>query len=215
MSSQKPEDCACLIYTVSKPKPDILFLPSTFLCLPCSIQSGTTGVPKGVMISHDNVRPLPSFNSHFLHYLDTGYSRDPCLLYAHCIRTQSFITSTHTHARTHAHTHTHTSLWWERCCIGVPIAFTMEPSYFDWNPNPQKMPCVFWLFDQITWTSKCFAGTYGCFLPGVETIISYLPLSHIAAQVGPTDPVFQCPMQISSPDTTHVTCPHHTPPADA
>ena len=39
------------------------------------------------------------------------------------------------------------------------------------------------MYIQITWTSKCFAETYGCFLPRTEAIISYLPLSHIAAQV--------------------------------
>ena len=35
---------------------------------------------------------------------------------------------------------------------------------------------------QITWSCKCFADTYGCFVPGIEKIVSYLPLSHIAGQ---------------------------------
>ena len=37
--------------------------------------------------------------------------------------------------------------------------------------------------DNITWSCKCFADTYGCFVPGTEKIVSYLPLSHIAGQM--------------------------------
>ena len=39
-----------------------------------------------------------------------------------------------------------------------------------------------YLMSQITWSCKCFADTYGCFIPGIEKIVSYLPLSHIAGQ---------------------------------
>ena len=64
MQAQTPNQCASLVYTVS-PTVLVSITPS---CTYLYLQSGTTGNPKGTMLSHDNVSHavFSSASSHIL-----------------------------------------------------------------------------------------------------------------------------------------------------
>ena len=54
MDTVKPNYCCSIIYTVSTV--DIMVLVVNCCVVVFNMQSGTSGKPKGVLLSHDNVR---------------------------------------------------------------------------------------------------------------------------------------------------------------